>query len=163
VDDAELVRDGHSRTNLLAVVDNDVGCHRALAGEHHAQRFSLDELHDDERVAVGRLAEMQHLRDVPARNPRSGLRLAFEAGTTVGADVVAVEAGQRQHLERDGAVEPCVNGAIHHAVASAPELLFDAVPADDASALHRDDSIAFDDLKSRCLRDRKCRPADVPP
>ena len=82
MDDPLAVR----RAQRLAHLNGDrldlVGGHRA-AGDRVTQRFARQVLHDEVRLAVGRLAEVQDLDDVLVRDHVDRARLVEETGDDV--------------------------------------------------------------------------------
>ncbi|HEY8550615.1 MAG TPA: hypothetical protein VIL35_11715 [Vicinamibacterales bacterium] len=79
------------------------------------QRFALEELHGDEEV-LAFLAHVEHLADVRVADAGGGAGLPPQA--IPGAPVQPVAA---QHLHRDTAMQPRIEGGVHEAHAAFAE------------------------------------------
>ncbi len=97
---------------------------RGALTQDRGERFALNELHDDEVSAVV-LAPVEDGDDVRVGQVGGGLRLAAEA---LDEGPVDRELGE-QHLERDGAIEFAVDGAVHQGHATACHEVGQLVPA----------------------------------
>jgi hypothetical protein len=88
------------------------------AGEAGAERLAVDERHREPGHAAV-VAGREHRRDVRVRELRGRLRLAEEAR----AHAVAEGELRGEHLERDRALQPHLDRAVHHGHAAAADLL----------------------------------------
>ena len=108
MDDSARVRRVERGRGLPEPPHREVGRHRP-GGEPIGDRAVRHVLHDDERKAVGGLADVVDRDDVRlARERRGRARLPEEAL----AELVLPRVALREHLDRDGATEPLVGGAI---------------------------------------------------
>ena len=94
------------------------------------ERLTLDELHREEELALGGLSEVEHADDVRVLEPGDELGLALEAAPHVGVG----REGAPEQLERDGALQVHVLGAVDIAHATAGEVGLDAEAAVDEEA-----------------------------
>ena len=116
VDDPLVVRGGeplgHLARHLHRATDR-----QASASEHVAKALAADELHRDERRALG-FAHFVDRGDVRMLQRRRGLGLLHEAAAALGVG----DELRKQHLERDFAVERRVDRSVDDAHAAAAEL-----------------------------------------
>jgi hypothetical protein len=93
------------------------GTSKRAASKALLQRFALQQLHDQIRVAVTDIADVVDRADV--RVLKDGDRARFTLKAV--ARLLRVHETRRKHLDRDIALEACVAGAVHLAHATAPE------------------------------------------
>ena len=117
VDDAAVMGGGQPARDLRAELDRLAGRHRPVA-ETLAQRFALEQLHDERAVF-----QAVDLRDVEVVERRQRLRLAFKARPPVS---VGREAG-RHDLDSDVAAQPRVGGPVHFSHAAGADGRHDLV------------------------------------
>ena len=94
------------------------------------QRLALQQLHDEERHALGRRADIVDGADVRVlqRGNRAGLALEPRAALRIARDV------ERQHLDGDGPIEPRVAGRVDFAHPARAEQRDDLVRAQAGAA-----------------------------
>ena len=100
-----------------------------MPGEEAGQVLAPEQLHRDERLVVGQPPEVEHLDDPDVADRARRLRLGEEP---IDHGRIPGELRQ-QHLDRGGAAEHDVLGAIDHAHAALADLVEDLVLTDDAA------------------------------
>ena len=118
VHDALPVRVGQRRADLPGERQRLLGIEPDLVNDL-VQIRALDEFHDEEKVALRRLAEVMHGKDVRVVEPGHGPGLAHK---TV-HEILAHADLQRQDLDRDKAVQRDLPRLVHRAHPAAPEHL----------------------------------------
>ncbi len=131
VHDAGLVRMGEAGQHLHD--DVDLALQGQGRGRAHRllQVHALEQLHRDERRAVGVRPEVEDVHHVGMRHARDGLGLALEPRLELGV----VGDGGHHHLERDVALEDGVVGEVHDPHRALAQRLDDVVFADAARKL----------------------------
>ena len=127
MDDADPVRGAQRRGDLPRDACGDQRGELSEALESRAERFALEELHDDVRVARGREPEVVDLDDARVADRRRGARLVEEALHDPG---IAREL-REQHLHRRQPTERRVYRLVDDAHAAPPDLAPHCVAADD--------------------------------
>jgi hypothetical protein len=106
--------------------------HRATFGQQLAQRAALDELHHQKRMAgVQTLVVDRDQPGILQPGDRAGLEL--EAGQ----ELVVAGVARVHHLERDGAVEPGIQAAVHRRRTAAGDFGLDEVAPVEQGAVQR--------------------------
>ncbi|MFO0890076.1 MAG: hypothetical protein U0790_13170 [Isosphaeraceae bacterium] len=86
--------------------------------QHFLERLPLDQLHGQERSAVGQRAQVMHRRDGRVLKVRRDERLVGEAASGAGVGCVPI----LQHFDRHLAAQGCVGGAVDDTHAAAGDL-----------------------------------------
>jgi hypothetical protein len=128
MDDAAVVG-GRQRARDLPRQLDQLGLAHERPRQALAQGLTGDELHDDEGLAVGQVAEVVDLDDVGVAQGRGDAGLVEEPGH----HVAGVGELRQQHLDRRRSAEQRVLGAVHGAHTTLAELAGDAVVADESA------------------------------
>ena len=123
MDDAALVRMREGAGDLRAVPEHGFDG-QAVERQHLGERAAVDELHRDEHAAAG-IADLVDGADVRMIEVRGRAGLVEEPAAILGCGRSGRSAANQ--LDRHGALQPLVAGAIDHAHAALAEAGLDAV------------------------------------
>ena len=111
-----------SAAAICAAYSSACGSAQRSLCEQAIERRAVDQLHRDERHAVG-FVDVVDRDDVRVVERRRGLRFPDEPGVAIG---IRRRVG-RQHLDRERAAEARVHGAVHDAHAAAADFFLEAI------------------------------------